>query len=152
MTLDLPRFRNSQLTNARFFLGYTKTTTKNLIIYPDVGGPWSACMISFGAKLNESGWGETWSQNTCISSSPVVYILDSNYDPNHIADILPLLQANSFFTTNANFSITCGAQHFDSLAAWQSTSDKPDRKSTVSDIATLPSAAILASMRRLLGI
>ena len=99
------------------YLGHSKTVQDNIYVYPDavtsldnpgLFSPEPFCAASDGATRGEfaSGWGEVWSNNTCIIGSPNVYrfsscILD---DP---TGLMPLTADNRFYAPNKYVYFSC---------------------------------------------
>ena len=88
------------------YLGHSKTVTNNLYIFPNKIKPF--CANSNGASLTNlpSGWGEVWTNNTCVTSSSDVY----HYgvcDPSHLKGLVPFTANNWFYTENGTVSIDC---------------------------------------------
>ena len=99
------------------YLGHSKTVTNNIYIYPDaahyykVGSFFSKpfCQNSDGASLTNlpSGWGEVWSNNTCVITSSNVYS-NGDCNPFHLTDLVPFTASNHFYTANGKVVIQCG--------------------------------------------
>ena len=115
------------------YLGHSKTVTNNVYVYPDavhttsfnigelgkyLTKPW--CQNSDGATLTvlPSGWGEVWSNNTCVISSSVIYSND-RCDPTHIKGLVPFTANNHFYTANGTVIIPCGKNTTFTLEEYQ---------------------------------
>ena len=115
------------------YLGHSKTATSNIYVYPDavhsygngVGElgkfltkPW--CQNSDGATLTDlpSGWGEVWTNNTCIITSSQIYNND-RCDPTHLKGLVPFTANNHFYTANGTVSIPCGKNTTFTLEEYQ---------------------------------
>ena len=102
------------------YLGHSKTATNNIYVYPDavhsygndVGElgkfltkPW--CQNSDGAALTDlpSGWGEVWTNNTCVITSSQIYNND-RCDPTRVRlkDLVPFTANNHFYAVNSTIS------------------------------------------------
>ena len=112
------------------YLGHTKIVQENVYVYPDAshsidGEDFQAffsepfCANSDGATTGQyaSGWGEVWSNNTCIIGNPNVYEFGS-CDVKNLMGLVPLTANNHFFAPNATIYISCSGQHL-SLLDWQ---------------------------------
>lgn len=123
------------------YLGNTKHALNNIYVYPDAPRipppPLAAqvyrndfeytvakqhlqdfftepyCANSDGQALGDSGWGDIWSNNTCLMYGDVVYNFGTCDPSNPQPGILiPTLQNNRFFNTNASYLFTCGGSTF----------------------------------------
>ena len=106
------------------YLGHSKTVMNNIYVYPDASHGYNAnqlgaffsvpyCQNSDGASLTDlpSGWGEVWSNNTCIISRSEVYE-NNACDPTHLKGLVPFTASNHFYTADGTISIPCGKSTF----------------------------------------
>ena len=112
------------------YLGHSKTVMNNIYIYPDairnydnsydLGGYnyFPYCANSDGASLDNSGWGEVWTNNTCVITSSNVYEF-SACNPSHLKNLVPFTANNQFYTANGTISIRCGKNTTLTLKAYQ---------------------------------
>lgn len=125
------------------YLGHTKIVQGNVYIYPDASHSFDIkqpqaffsepfCANSDGASTGQyaSGWGEVWSNNTCIIGNPNVYEFGS-CDTKNLKGLVPFTANNKFYAPNATIYISCKGQQL-SLADWQALGY--DIGSTVSDL------------------
>ena len=112
------------------YLGHSKTVTNNIYIYADAehdrghdqvmfySAPW--CQNSDGATLTDlpSGWGEVWTNNTCVSYSSRVY-KNSGCDPQHLKGLVPFTANNHFYTAYGTINILCGKNTTFTLEEYQ---------------------------------
>ncbi|XP_065920298.1 uncharacterized protein [Dysidea avara] len=130
------------------YLGHSKTATNNVYIFP---GKFklSYCANSDGASLTDipSGWGEVWTNNTCVITSSDIYH-NSGCDPSHLKGLVPFTANNQFYTANGTVSIQCGEKKTFTLQQYQALGY--DIGSTVSK---LPSNEEIVSWgKQLLGV
>ena len=137
--------------------GRTKVVKYNLYIYPDavhslveesIGKtiviPF--CAFSHGASIDILGWGEMWSNNSCIIGNPNVYDFVSCDPDKSLKGIVPFTSNNKFYTPNKDIYIKCKNKNF-SLAEFQSMGY--DIGSTVSDV--VDTDTIVAWGKEILG-
>lgn len=109
------------------YLGHSKIVKYNVYVYPDashdlveaassvkkVEGFFSKpfCANSDGASTGDlpSGWGEVWSNNTCIIGNPNVYEF-GNCDPDNLNQLVPETANNTFYAPNHSIYISCKGQ------------------------------------------
>ena len=142
------------------YLGHTKIVRYNYYVYPDashslenknVGAFFSEpfCANSDGSSTGDlpSGWGEVWSNNSCVIGNPNIYKFGS-CDPNKpLKGIVPFTANNQFFAPNKDIYIKCKDKQF-SLSDYQKLGY--DVGSTVSDVPD--TSTIIQAGKNLLGI
>ena len=139
------------------FLGHSKIAQNNVYVYPDAkhsslsfGAFFTKpyCAVSHGASAHDptSGWGEKWTNNTCIIGNPNVYLFGACVlsGPNKL---IPFTANNSFYIPNKSIYINCERKKL-SLSEFQKMGN--DIGSTVADIAD--TADIIAWGKELLGL
>ena len=92
------------------YLGHSKTSQYNVYIYPDANQPYAppVCAQSTGAQTGPlaSGWGDRYTDNTCIIRSSTVYRF-SSCKPENIAQLIPFTARNKFYTPDAAIIFKC---------------------------------------------
>jgi len=100
------------------YLGHSKTATNNLYVYPDAShvdtdmlGAYRTkpyCQNSEGSSLTGllSGWGELWTNNTCVITSSIIYS-NTRCDVTHLKGLVPFTANNHFYTANGTAIIHC---------------------------------------------
>ena len=105
-------------------------------------------LMSNGASTGTlpSGWGEVWSNNSCVIGNPNIYEFGSCNPSNPLKGIVPLTANNHFYAPNKDIYIKCGSKQF-SLAEYQSMGY--DIGSTVND--PMDTDTIIAKGKKMLG-
>lgn len=147
------------------YLGHSKVVKYNAYIYPDashslrsstnpdsnIKGFFSKpfCANSDGSSTGDlpSGWGEVWSNNTCIIGNPNVYDFGSCNPKASLQGIVPMTAGNKFYAPNKNIYIKCGSEHY-TLSDYQKLGY--DVGSTVQDV--VDTETIIKWGRDLLGL
>ena len=92
------------------YLGHSKTSQYNVYIYPDANQPYSPpfCACSSGARTGPlaSGWGDRYTDNTCIIREIEVYQFSSCKLQN-ITQLIPFTARNKFYTPDAGIIFKC---------------------------------------------
>lgn len=139
------------------YLGHSKVMKYNVYVYPDaVRGPVTGeflvrpwCANSDGATLGPlpSGWGEVYSNNTCIIGNPNVYSNSAcNPSGGDNALLVPFSAGNRFYAPKAYVYFACGGKNL-TLPEWQALGF--DLGSTVSDL--VDTATVIQWGKNLLG-
>ena len=103
------------------YLGHSKIVQNNVYVYPDanhsslsIGKFFSKpfCAVSHGANSDDttSGWGEKWTNNTCIIGNPDVYQFGS-CKLNEKDGLIPFTAYNRFYAPNKHIYIVCQNKH-----------------------------------------
>ena len=141
------------------YWGHSKVVESNVYIYPDANtdngtaaeygsGIDPFCALSYIPTRGEfpSGWGEVWSNNTCVIGNPNIYLFQ-NCDPEDLKDLVPETAYNKFYAPKKYIYINCGGERL-SLQEYQKLGY--DIGSTVADPADTPT--IIQWGRDLLGL
>ena len=92
------------------YLGHSKTSQYNVYIYPDGNQPYGKpfCALSSGARTGPlaSGWGDRYTDNTCIINEAQVYDFSSCKLEN-ISQLIPFTARNKFYTPDAKILFKC---------------------------------------------
>merc|ERR1712216_140519 len=75
------------------------------------------CANSDGQVLGSSGWGESYTGNTCFIKSTDVYEF-GRCKKESLRDLVPLTQNNTFYVTDGAPVFKCGGTEY-SLSQWQ---------------------------------
>ena len=136
------------------YWGHNKVAENNAYIYPDaitsenISNADPYCALTYTPTRGEfpSGWGEVWSNNTCIIGNPNIYLFQNCY-PDDLKDLVPETAYNKFYAPNKYIYILCGGKKL-SLHEYQKLGY--DIGSTVGDPADTPT--IIQWGRDLLGL
>ncbi len=147
------------------YLGHSKVVKYNVYIYPDashffrssqrsgknVGAFFSKpfCANSDGASIGDlpSGWGEVWSNNTCIIGNPNVYEFQQCDPGNLDSRVVPMTAGNTFYAPNKSVYVSCKGKQL-SLQQYQQLGQ--DLGSVVMDASTVDAKTIAQWGRNLL--
>ena len=128
-------------------LGHSKTVQNNVYVYPDINPGKPFCGVCTGASRDHlpSGWGEVYSNNTCLIGNPNIYEFWScNLDDPK--GLIPFTAFNKFYAPNKDVYIKCQDAEL-SLYAFQKLGY--DKGSTVSD--PVDTATVIKWGKDLLG-
>ena len=136
------------------YWGHNKVAENNVYIYPDAVtndtmpnlDPF--CALSYIPTRGEfpSGWGEVWSNNTCVIGNPNIYLFQNCY-LDDLKDLVPETAYNKFYAPSKYIYISCGGKQL-SLQEYQKLGH--DIGSTIADPADTPT--IIQWGRELLGL
>ena len=141
-------------------LGNSKVAMNNFYVYPDaehsldkenveafLSKPF--CAVSNGASTGDlpSGWGEVWSNNSCVIGNPNIYEFGSCDPSKPLKGVVPFTANNKFYAPKKEIYIECKETKY-SLSEYQKLGY--DLGSTVSDV--LETSAIVQAGRDILGI
>ena len=136
------------------YWGHNKVAENNVYIYPDAVtndtmpnlDPY--CALSYIPTRGEfpSGWGEVWSNNTCVIGNPNIYLFQNCY-LDDLKDLVPETAYNKFYAPSKYIYISCGGKQL-SLQEYQKLGH--DIGSTIADPADTPT--IIQWGRELLGL
>ena len=126
------------------YLGHSKITKYNFFVYPS---PY--CALSAGAKTGQeaSGWGEEWTDNTCVVGSCATVYDFTSCTAGHNTGLVPYTANNTFYTPYKRAYVDCGGTNT-SFEAWQNRSY--DVGSVV--LGPLDTKTIIEFGRQLLGL
>ena len=129
------------------YLGHSKTVQNNVYVYPDTNPIKPFCGVCNGASRDylPSGWGEVYSNNTCLMGNPNIYQFGScNLDDPE--GLIPFTAFNKFYAPNKDVYIKCQGAEL-SLYVFQKLGY--DKGSTVSD--PVDTATVIKWGKDLLG-
>lgn len=118
------------------YLGHSKVVKYNVYVFPDASHSLESlkkkhlnvkaffsrpfCANSDGASTGDlpSGWGEVWSNNTCVIGNPNVYEFNSCDPGKPLRGIVPMTANNKFYAPEKDVYFKCGSKQF-SLSDYQ---------------------------------
>ena len=142
------------------YLGHSKIVKYNIYVYPDaalasysgnIGGvpiyPYCATHDGATTRTHPSGWGEIWTNNTCIIGNPNIYKFGACVQTIDNHNLIPFTANNTFYALDEYVYIKCGKEEL-SLFEFQLLGY--DRGSIVNDL--VDSDTIVGWGRKLLGL
>ena len=93
---------------AKNFEGHNKTVTGSLFVYVDHAATNGFCLLSDGADAGVSGYGERFTNNTCITGDKYLFQFGNCEASSPLASPITLTGNNRFLVAGGNGTVCCG--------------------------------------------